>query len=126
MQLLNTFTKFRADRLYQPLDSLIRRDINDNSVETIIVGSALENRKVNIEYGLELTIANRFQTGELILIQDSSGVGLSHRYSFSEPEISEVEFSSGIVGVNIQLYIQCTGIGENPIFRYRYTTIPVT
>jgi hypothetical protein len=125
MELLSTLTKSRADRLYQPLDDIFRRDLNDNDIEVIVIGDASTVRKVVVSYSFELPISNRSQSGELTITQDSSGVDLSHEYSFLDPEIDSVVFDVDVTGGDIRLLIACTNIGENPVFQYRRASIPI-
>lgn len=126
MDLLNLLTKARADNLYKPLNDLIRRDLDDNDVELIILGSEYVYRQIMLEYSLELPLSGKSQSGELIFTNDLSGVDLSHRYSFFEPELDTVEFSADRSGGNILLRVQCIGLGENPVFQYRQTSIPIS
>lgn len=107
-------------------DALQRRDINDNATEYLIVGSVLDDRQIDIEYMLDLPITNKSQTGHIVIIQDIDGVDLDHHYSFASPELDEVIFGADISGTNIRLLITCSGLGENPKFLYRLTSIPTT
>lgn len=112
-------------RFGQLSDAVIRRDINDNATEAIVVGDSDEDRRVSIEYTLDLPISNKAQTGRIIIVQDSDGVDVDHHYSFEAPELDEVIFTTDISGTDIRLLIQCISLGENPTFLYRLKSIPV-
>ena len=125
MELRNPLSKFQADQLYKPLVDTLRRDLTDNSVEYLVVGDITEDREIRIEYSLELPIGGRALTGVIVLNQDGSLVDLDNHYSFTDPEIETVEWDSDIVGNNVRLIITTTGIGENPVFIYRRSVLPV-
>lgn len=125
MELLNPLTRAKADSLYQPLEDTLRRDLNDNATEVLVIGDVGVSREIEIKYSFELPIAQRSQSGKLVITQSSLGVDLSHEYSFSEPEIDSVEFSAEVSGSDIRLRIVCTSIGENPVFQYRQASIPI-
>ncbi|MBN2256680.1 MAG: hypothetical protein JW704_02500 [Anaerolineaceae bacterium] len=106
-------------------DEVYRRDLLDNATEYLIVGNIAVDRQICIEYTLDLPIGNRSQTGKIVIIQDADGVDLDHHYSFAIPEFDEVNFDVDISGTNIRLLIECTSLGENPVFLYRRSKIQV-
>lgn len=100
-------------------DVSIRRDLQDNSVEYIVVGDKTVDRSIEISYSLELPIGNRAIFGTLYLVQEGSNIIVDNEYSFIPPLIESISYAGSFDGNDIVLEITTSGIGENPIFLYR-------
>lgn len=126
MEQRNSLTRWRADRLYEPLHAIQRRDLLDNNVDFIVVGDKTEDRQVQLEWSFELPISGRSMVGLFRFVQNGSSVDLDNHYSFiPNDELKGVEFSASLVGDEIRLDIVTNSLGENPTIKYRRTTIGV-
>ena len=122
MRLKNPLTKFQADHNYLA-KGFTRRDINDNSVEDIIIGESSNIFSLQLQYAIIKPIANHAQQGMLYFTLNDPAYELDHEYVYAPPEIVTIDFNPSVVGSNLVLNITTSGIGENPIFYYKILNI---
>lgn len=124
MELRNTLTRSRADARYI-LAPEFRRDMNDNSTEIIVVGSIIQDRRVTLEYVVELPVSKKTQSGTIDIVQDPNGIDFDHQYVYAGTEMNEIDFSVSISGNDMRLEVVTSGLGENPSIRYRRRTTSI-
>lgn len=98
----------------------LKREINDNSIDTFPLVSVCDGSKFISEFTVEKVVSGELNTYKLIF--NAKGKLLNVTYEFCENEIETINFNSTLNSGNILLEVETQNIGEN-IKINGYTTI---
>ena len=100
-----------------------QRDINDNSVETIAVGTTAD-RFIKIEYEIETRVSSYVQAGTLFGTVTASQVVKSNTFDVTiESLVDTIEMELILNSSIVDMRITTSGVGENITIRYTVTSI---
>lgn len=125
MELRNVLTPAQADARYVAL-AWTAVDGLDDSADTLDLGAAASYAAFAVEYLLVLPASGRSQSG-LVTITHNGGVASidDHHYSYQDPEIAGLTWTSAIAVGQVQLVLTKSGVGDDTRLQYRVTRTPI-
>lgn len=124
MELRNVLTPAQADARYVALAWTAVNGLDDSS-DTLELGAEVTYAAFVVEYLLVLPASGRSQSG-LVTITHRGGVADidDHHYSYQDPEIVGLTWTTAIAAGQVQLVLTKTAVGDDTRLQYRVTRAP--